>query len=67
MNSVLPSEGFVRMPQLVAVFSVSESTIWRWVRAGKLPKPVKLGERTSAWPVEAVRSAIDQFSETAEG
>lgn len=67
MNAVLPSEGFVRMPQLIAVFSVSESTIWRWVRTGKLPKPVKLGERTSAWPVEAVRSAINQFSEAAEG
>jgi prophage regulatory protein len=27
----------------------SPATIWRWVRAGRFPKPVKLGPGVTAW------------------
>jgi len=36
------------------VVPVSPATIWRWVKLGEFPAPVKLGAQTTAWPVEAV-------------
>jgi predicted DNA-binding transcriptional regulator AlpA len=36
---------------------VSAATIWRWVREGKFPKPIKLGASVTVWDIEEV----DQF------
>ena len=36
------------------VVPVSPATIWRWVKLGEFPAPVKLGAQTTAWPVEVV-------------
>jgi prophage regulatory protein len=59
-NSVapLPQEGFVRLPQVLAVFPVSRSTWFAGIKSGKFPRPVKLGARTSAWRVEDIRSLL---------
>ena len=51
---------FIRLPELITMLSVSKPTIWRWVSIGKFPKPVKLGERTSAWSVADVEQWITQ-------
>ncbi|NRF70353.1 AlpA family phage regulatory protein [Aquincola sp. S2] len=32
----------------------SSATLWRMVRAGKFPKPVKLADRVTAWPASDV-------------
>lgn len=32
------------------------STIWRWVRRGEFPQPVKLAGGTTAWPVDAIEA-----------
>lgn len=60
-NNELPKEGYVRLPQVLAVFPVSRSAFWAGVKSGKYPKPVKLGPRTTAWSVNDVRSLIDTF------
>jgi prophage regulatory protein len=39
---------------------VSPSTIWRWVREGKFPQPIKLGEAVTAWDADAVDAFIVQ-------
>lgn len=60
-ENVLPTEGFVRLPAIVAphgVFPVSKSAWWAGIAAGRYPKPVKLSERTSAWTVEDIRKLI---------
>lgn len=60
----LPATGYVRESQLVrqrkhpnrpALLPFSSATLWRKVRAGEFPKPVKLGPRITAWPVESIR------------
>ncbi len=56
----LPDVGFVRLPQVLAVFPVSRSTWWAGVKAGLYPKPVKLGPRVTAWRVEEVRALLSQ-------
>jgi prophage regulatory protein len=56
----LPPTGFIRQAQLIpAIVPVSPATLWRWVKTGDFPAPVKLGPYTTAWPVERVRQWID--------
>lgn len=61
----LPSTGFIRQRQLLgdpkaevpipAIVPVNSSTLWRWVKTGRFPAPVKIGENVTAWRVEDVR------------
>lgn len=54
----LPEEGFVRLKKVLEVIPVSRSTWFRGIQAGLYPKPVKIGERASAWRVEDIRKLI---------
>ena len=56
----IPSMGFMRLPQILAVYPVSKSTWWAMVKAGKAPQPVKLGPRTTAWRVQDIRKLIEE-------
>lgn len=47
---------------LADYFSVSRCTIWRWVKIGKLPPPMKLGENTTRWDFD---KAVDAVMSTA--
>ena len=44
----LPEIGFVRLPQILAVFPVGRSTWWKGVAEGRYPAAVKLGPRSTA-------------------
>lgn len=33
---------------------VSPTTLWRWVKEGKFPRPFKLGERVTVWDADQV-------------
>lgn len=57
-TKTLPVEGYVRLPQVLSVFPISRSSWWAGVSAGRYPKPVKLGPRTTAWRVEDIRRLI---------
>jgi prophage regulatory protein len=69
----LPLTGLVRLQQIVgdpnaappipAVIPVSKSTWWAGVRSGRYPKPVKLGERVTAWRWEDIRALIEKGAE----
>ena len=39
----------VRLPGVLERIPISRSTWWDGVRAGKYPKPVKLGSRLTCW------------------
>lgn len=55
----LPSVGFVRQSQLIpTIVPFSAATLWRRVKSGEFPSPVKLSERVTAWRVEDVRAWI---------
>jgi len=58
-NSAIPEAGYLRLPQVLAVFPVSRSTWWAGVRAGRYPKPVQLGARCTAWHVDEIRALIE--------
>ena len=56
----LPATGFVRQSQLIpAPVPFSSATLWRKVKAGTFPAPVKLSERVTAWKVESIREWLD--------
>jgi len=61
----LPDSAFIRESQLVqspkrpeapAPLPFSAPTLWRKVKAGTFPKPVKLSERVTCWKVGEVRA-----------
>lgn len=55
----LPATGYIRQSQLIPViFPFSSATLWRKVKAGTFPKPVKLGPRITAWRVEDIRAKL---------
>ncbi len=55
----LPETGYIRQAQLIpAIFPFSSATLWRKVKAGTFPKPIKLGPRITAWRVEDIREVI---------
>lgn len=54
----LPSEGLAKLPAVMNATGLSRSTLYARVKLGEFPAPVKLGERSVAWPVESVRAWI---------
>ena len=59
---VIPEIGFLRLPQVLAVFPVSRSTWLTGVRTGRFPQPVKLGPATTAWRAQDIRGLIASFN-----
>lgn len=66
----LPEAGFLRLHQIIgnkkadppipAIIPVSKSTWWQGIKTGRYPKPVKLGERCTAWRLEDIRALIEK-------
>lgn len=61
----MPDNAYVREAQLVqsgrrpkstALLPFSAPTLWRKVKAGTFPRPIKLSERITAWRVGDVRN-----------
>ena len=45
-------------PARQGLLAVSPATIWRWVREGRFPKPIKLGKSVTVWDVAEVDAFI---------
>jgi len=67
----LPDSAFIRESQLVqspkrphtpAPLPFSAPTLWRKVKAGTFPAPIKLSDRVTAWNVGSVRAWIASHS-----
>lgn len=39
----------LRLPQVLELIPVSKSCWWQWVRDGKAPQPIHLGDRCTCW------------------
>lgn len=57
----IPATGFLREPAVLSLIPVGRSTWWAGVKAGRYPKPVKLGARMTAWRAEDIRTLIDSL------
>ena len=65
----LPNGAYVRLSQLVQLpnrvcasvpLPFSAPTLWRMVREGAFPRPIKFANRVTAWNVGEVRAWLDQ-------
>jgi predicted DNA-binding transcriptional regulator AlpA len=54
----LPDAAHVRLPVVIALFACSPATVWRGVRTGRIPKPIKHFQRASAWNVGELRATL---------
>ena len=63
----IPAFGFLRLPQILAIFPISKSAWWEGCRTGRFPKPVKLGARTTVWRAEDIRAFIERVSNQQDG
>jgi len=54
----LPNSAYVRLPTVCALKACSPATVWRLVRAGKMPAPKKVSEKNSAWNVGTLREHL---------
>ena len=62
----LPETGFLRIWQIIgnkktntpALIPIGRTSFLTGVKSGRYPKPIKLGERTTAWRVEDIRELI---------
>lgn len=60
-TNILPEIGFIRLPEVLAVFPISKSAWWLGVKEGRFPQPVKLGPKTTAWRVQDIRALIENL------
>lgn len=56
----LPNSAHVRLPVVRALYGVGPASIWRWVKAGRMPAPVKVGMQAVAWNVGELRQHLAQ-------
>ena len=56
-----PQTGFVRLPQILTVIPVSESTWWAGVKSGKYPVGLKHG-RCRFWTAEEIHELIERIA-----
>jgi len=53
--------------ELAAQLRVSRASIWRWVRMGKLPQPILIGERTRRWRSTDIEALLESSQPTGDG
>jgi len=58
----LPDEALTDIKIVSAVTSRSPASIWRDVKAGRLPAPHKIGPRSTRWKVGELRAALAQLA-----
>lgn len=54
----MPSNSYIRLPIVKALYGLSSASVWRFVKSGKIPAPVKISERVTAWNVGAIKADL---------
>jgi predicted DNA-binding transcriptional regulator AlpA len=62
----IPTCGFLRLPQILALFPISRSAWWEGCRTGRFPKPLKLTSRTTVWRTIDILDFIERVSKQRE-
>ena len=54
-------ERLLRIQHVQEILPVSERTIWRMVKSGRMPKPKRLSGRTVVWPESEIRDMVERI------
>ena len=60
----LPESALIGTRELCALINVSRATLFRMIRSGQIPKPIKLGQRDN-WTAATVRSIQHELLQAA--
>lgn len=64
----LPTEGYIlQHAYCLLLGGISNQTIWRMRKSGRISPPFKLTAKLNAWPVETVRGDLKRIAEAASG
>jgi len=61
----LPDNGYVRAPVVRALFGIANATMYRWIIAGRIPAPKKIG-RTSLFQVGQLRACMENVQSSCQ-
>lgn len=59
----LSEDSLVTRYEFAARLRISLSTLHRWIVAGRIPPPTRIGGRHSVWPSSVVRSTLRELTE----
>lgn len=62
LDHLLGGAVYASAKTLALALETSETTIWRWAKSGKLPKPHRLGGGTTRWRTDEVRAALAKLA-----
>lgn len=62
-----PAAGYLTVAQVAAELGVSVVTLWKWRKAGKMPKSIAFGPRCVRWPEREIRQWIAERAAKTEG
>ncbi len=59
MNTNISPAPIINRREVCGFLNVSDTTLWRMVRAGRFPKPVKISERRIGWPKDQIEAWLE--------
>lgn len=58
----MKTEKLLRLNEVVEIIGISKATVYKWIKLGKFPKPVKLSARLVAWKSVDIQNFISSCS-----
>lgn len=55
---LLPDSALIDLPSLMRLACTSRPTVYRWIKAGRLPAPRKVGSQKIFWSVREIRDFL---------
>ena len=49
----------IRLPRVMELTGLAKSTVWAWVKDGRLPKSKKLSKRVAVWKESEILTWIE--------
>lgn len=57
-NSIATPQPIIRINKMLQLLDCSRTTLYRWVRNGQFPEPLRNGSRTIGWPISVYEEWI---------
>ena len=62
----MSNEKFLRLSEVKRKTSLSKTTIYDWIKKGKFPKMIHLGERCSVWTESSINEWMERQVEASQ-
>lgn len=53
---------YLKTAQVAARYGISRTTVWRWIKAGRLPEPVMVGPGVRRFPIAALQRKDSEWA-----